>query len=59
MKDHIKPSLIEKPDQIVLNVDSNDLDSYRQPDLHAKSIADIASSIKNEKQDVTVSNIVT
>ena len=59
MKDHIKPSLIEKPDQIVLNVDSNDLDSYRQPDLHAKSIVDIASSIKNDKQDVTVSNIVT
>lgn len=59
MKDHIKPSLIEKPDQIVLNVDSNDLDPYRQPDLHAKSIVDIASSIKNEKQDVTVSNIVT
>lgn len=59
MKDHIKPSVIEKPDQTLLNVDSNDLHFDRQPDLHAKSIVDIASSIKNEEQDVTVSKIIT
>ena len=59
MKDHIKPSLIEKPDHIVLHLDTNDFDSDRQPYLHVKSIADVASSMKNEKHHVTASNIVT
>ena len=59
MKDHIKPTLIEKLDHIVLHVGTNDLVSDRPPDLIAKSILDIASSIKNENHDVTVSNIIT
>ena len=47
MKDHIKPTLREKPDFIVLHVGTNDLVSDRPPDLIAKSIVDVASSMKN------------
>ena len=59
MKDHIKPTLREKPDYIVLHVGTNDLLSDRPPDLIAKSIVDVASSMKNENHDVTASNIIT
>ena len=38
---------------------TNDLVSDRAPYLMAKSIVNIASSIKNENHDVTVSNIIT
>ena len=38
---------------------TNDLLSDRPPDLIAKSIVDVASSMKNENHDVTVSNIIT
>ena len=58
VKDNIKPSLREKPDHIVLHVGTNDLVSDRPPDLIAKSIVDVASSMKNENHDVTVSNII-
>ena len=47
MKDHIKPTLREKPNFIVLHVGTNDLVSDRPPDLIAKSIVDVASSMKN------------
>ena len=59
MKDHIKPTLREKPDHIALDVGTNDLVSDRPPDLIAKSIVDVASSMKNKNHDVTVSNIIT
>ena len=59
MKYHIKPTLREKPDHNVLHVGTNDLVSDRPPDLIAKSIVDVASSMKNEKHDDTVSNIIT
>ena len=59
MKDHIKPTLRGKPDRIVLHVGTNDLVSDWPPDLIAKLIEDVASSMKNENHDVTVSNIRT
>ena len=59
MKDYLKPSLRENPDHFVLHVGTNDLDSDRSPDLIAKSIVDAASSLKTDKPDVTISNIVT
>ena len=46
MKDHIKPTLREKPDHIVFHVGTNDLVSDRPPDLIAKSIVDVSSSMK-------------
>ena len=58
MKDHIKSSLREKPNHTVLHVGTNDLVSDRPPDLIAKSIVNVASSMKNENHDVTVSNII-
>ena len=58
MKDHIKPSLREKPDHIVLHMGTNDLVSDWPPDLTAKSIVDVAS-MKHENYDVTVSSIIT
>ena len=47
MEDHIRPTLREKLNHIVLHVGTNDLVSDRQPNLIAKSIVDVASSIKN------------
>ena len=59
MKVYLKPSLRENPDHFVLHVGTNDLDSDRSPDLIAKSIVDVASSLKTNKHDVTISNIIT
>ena len=58
MRDDIKPSLRAKPDHIVLHMGTNDLISDRPSDLIAKSIVDVASSMKNENHDVTVFNII-
>ena len=58
MKDHIKPTLRKKPDQIVLQVGTNDLVSDRAPDLIAKLIVDVACSMKTENHDVTAYNII-
>ena len=49
----------EKPDHIVLHMGTNDLVSDRPPDLIAKPIVNVASSMKNENHDVTVPNIIT
>ena len=57
MKDYLKPSLRENPDHFVLRVGTNDLDSDRSPDLIAKSIVDVAPSLKTDKHDVTISDI--
>ena len=57
MKDHIKPSLREKPDHIVLHVGINDLVSDRPPCLIAKSIMDVPSSMTNENHDAIVSSM--
>ena len=54
MKDYIKPSLIEN----LITLCFTYLDSDRPPDLIAKLIVDVASSVKNEKH-VTISNIIT
>ena len=58
MKDHIKPSLREKTDHIVLHMGTDDFVSDRPPDLIAKSIVDVVSSMKNENHDLTVSNMI-
>ena len=57
-KDHMKPSLRENPDHFVLHVGTNDLNSDRSPELIAKSIADVGSSLKNDSHDVSISSIV-
>ena len=58
MKDHMKTSMREKPDHIILQVGTNDLNSDRQPDLIVKSIVDLAITLKNNSQNLSVSNII-
>ena len=58
LKDHAKTSLRQIPDHFVLHVDKNDLDPDRPPELIAKSITDTATTLRSEKHDVTVSNII-
>ena len=40
-------------------MDTNSLDSDRLPNLITKSIVDVASTMKNKKHNVTISNIMT
>ena len=58
MKDHMKPSMREKPGYTILHVGTNDLNSDRLSDLIAKSIVDLAITLKNNSQNVIISNIV-
>lgn len=57
MKDHSKPSLRENPDHFILHVGINNLNSDRKHGLIAKSIVDIALSMKNEAVTIIISNI--
>ena len=58
LKDHVKPAKCKNPDNCVLHVGTNDLISKRSPDMIAKSIADVASSLKSTSCDVSVSSII-
>ena len=58
MKDYIKPSQRENSDHYILHVGTNDLCLDRSPELIAKSIIDLALTLKNESHDVSVSNII-
>ena len=57
-KDYKKPSLKEVSDHSVFFVGTNDLDSEHQPDLIAESMANVAATLKSEKHEVTISNIM-
>ena len=57
MKDYLKPSLRQNPDHVVLHVGTNDLDSDKDPELIAKSIVDLASTVKKDTCEVTIWNI--
>ena len=54
----MKPSLRKNPDHFVLHIGTNDLNSDRSPELIAKSITDVGSSLKNDSHDVSISSIV-
>ena len=41
-----------------MHVGTNDLSSNKSPEEIARSIIDLATSIKNEKHDVSISNII-
>ena len=58
LKDHVKPAKRKNPDHCILHVGTNDLDSETSPDMIAKSIADVASSLKSNSCDVSVSSII-
>ena len=46
------------PDHFVLHIGTNDLNSDRSPELIAKSITDVGSSLKNDSHDASISSIV-
>ena len=58
MKDHMKPSMRGKPDHTILHVGTNYLNSQRPSDLIAKSIVHLAINLKNNSQNVSISNII-
>ena len=58
MKDYIKPSQRENSDHYILQISTNDLCLDRPPELIAKSIIDLALTLKKESHDVSVSNII-
>ena len=58
MKDYIKPLMRKKLDHTILHVGTNDLNSNRPSDLIAKSIVDLTITLKNNSQNVSVSNII-
>ena len=54
----LKTVFKKPPHNNVLHVSINDLEFYRPLDLTAKSIFNVTSSIKNDKHDATISNII-
>ena len=56
--DYVKPSVRKSPDHFILHVGTNDLSSNKSSEEIARSITDLATSIKNEKHDVSISNII-
>ena len=58
MNNYVKPSLRSNPDHFILHVGTNDLLSDKSSEEIARSIIDLATSIKNEKHDVSISNII-
>ena len=58
MNDYVKPSVRSSPDRFILHVGTNDLSSDKSSEEIARSITDLAASIKNEKHDVSTSNII-
>ena len=57
MKDHMKPSMREKPDHTILHVGTYNLNTDRPSDLIAKYIVDLVITLKNNSQNVSISNI--
>ena len=58
MEDYMKPSLRNPPDHFVLHVGTNDLSSEKSFMEIAKSIINLASQLKNEIHDVSVSTFI-
>ena len=58
MHDYVKPSVRSSLDHFILHVGTNDLSSDKSPEEIARSIIDLATSVKNEKHDVSISNII-
>ena len=60
MNDYVKPLVRSSPDHFTLHVGTNDLSSDKSPEEIAIIIIimNLATSIKNEKLDVSISNII-
>ena len=58
MGDYMKSSLRENLNHFILHVGTNDLNKETSPELTAKSIVDLATMLKGNSRDVSVSNII-
>ena len=59
MTDHVKPTLQDiNPDHIILHAGTNDLRTENTASQIAKATIDLATSLKNDDNTVTVSGIV-
>ena len=58
MSDYVKPSARSSPDHFIWHVGTNDLSSDKSPEEIARSIIDLAASIKSKRHGVTISNII-
>ena len=59
MADHVKPTLRDiNPDDIILHAGTNDLRTENTASQIAKATIDLATSLKNDDNTVTVSGIV-
>lgn len=59
MVDYMKPSIRTQPDHFILHVGTNDLTSNTPSDEIARNIINLASEMKSEKSDVSISTIIT
>ena len=57
MKDYVKPWLRSTPNHFILHVGTNDLNSNQTWEVIPKEIIDLATSLKNNQRDVSISNI--
>ena len=53
MKDHIKPLLRQKPDEIIIHVGTNSLSSSNSPSECVKEVVDLAKSVSSESSIMT------
>ena len=58
MKDHIKPTIREKPDPFILHIGTNNLNSQREPEFISKLIVDLSSRLKSSSVYVSISNAI-
>ena len=58
MNDYIKPLVRSSPDHFILHVCANDVSSDKASEEIARSIIDLATSIKSKKHEVSISNII-
>ena len=58
LEDYIKPSLKHEPDVIVIHIGTNDLRSNTSSGEIAERIFNLASSVKNECNEVAISSII-
>ena len=56
MNDYVKPSVESSQEHLILHVGTNDLSLHKSPEEIARSINDLAASIK--KHDFSISNIM-
>ena len=59
MVDHIKPVTRDKPDHIIFHIGTNNITSYKNAEDIAKSMVNLAFSVKSLISDVSIFSIIT